>query len=80
LKLHKDKLSLTVTDKIINFPASTSLNVDQALASAAQLNMTDVLIIGYVGNGLLKIRSSKMDRKNALWLIESAKREIFSDE
>jgi len=68
-----------VTDKIINFPASTNLNVDQALASAAQLNMTDVLIIGYGEDGLLKIRSSKMDRKNALWLIESAKREVLSD-
>lgn len=68
-----------MTDKIINFPASTNLNVDQALASALQLNMTDVLIIGYGDDGLLKIRSSKMDRKNALWLIESAKREVFSD-
>jgi len=41
--------------------------------------MTDVLIIGYDEDGLLKIRSSKMDRKNALWLIESAKRDILSD-
>jgi len=69
-----------VTDKIINFPASTNLSVDQALASASQLKMTDVLIIGYGEDGLLKIRSSKMDRKNALWLIESAKREVLSDE
>lgn len=68
-----------MTDKIINFPVSTNLSVDQALANAAQLNMTDVLIIGYGEDGLLKIRSSKMDRKNALWLIESAKREVLSD-
>ena len=53
------------------------MTVEQALSSALQLDLSDVLIIGYGDDGKLKIRSSKMDRKNALWLIESVKKDIL---
>jgi hypothetical protein len=33
-------------------------------------NLQDVLIVGYDGNGELLVRSSRMDRKDALWLAE----------
>ncbi len=33
-------------------------------------NLQDVLIVGYDGDGELVIRSSRMDRKDALWLSE----------
>lgn len=54
-------------------PPSSSFTVDQALESAKQLGMTDVLILGYDSGGELCVRSSKMERKDALWLLEEAK-------
>lgn len=35
--------------------------------------MADVLVIGYDRDGDLVIRSSRMDRKDALWLCEMAR-------
>lgn len=46
----------------------------QALLSALEFanndNLQDVLIVGYDGAGELLVRSSRMDRKDALWLAE----------
>lgn len=46
----------------------------QALLSALEFannnNLQDVLIVGYDGDGDLLVRSSRMDRKDALWLSE----------
>lgn len=59
---------------VLAFPASTSMTPMQALLSALEFanndNMQDVLIIGYDGEGQLLVRSSRMDRKDALWLAE----------
>jgi hypothetical protein len=67
--------------KVVDLPASISFTVIQALDSAKQLaeneNLQDVLIIGYNGEGKLAIRSSKMDRKSALWLLETAKGHVL---
>jgi len=59
---------------ITALPASTTFTPKQALLSAMEFvendNLQDVLIVGYDGDGELVIRSSRMDRKDALWLSE----------
>lgn len=59
---------------ITALPASTTFTPKQALLSAMEFvendNLQDVLIVGYDGDGELLIRSSRMDRKDALWLSE----------
>jgi hypothetical protein len=48
---------------------------EQALASVVKEQdlVSDVLIVGYWNDGELFVRSSRMDRKDALWLAESLK-------
>lgn len=50
----------------------------QALLSAIEFanndNLQDVLVVGYDGDGDLLVRSSRMDRKDALWLSEQLRR------
>ena len=59
---------------ITSLPATTTFTPRQALLSAMDFadndNLQDVLIVGYDGNGELVVRSSRMDRKDALWLAE----------
>lgn len=59
---------------VLAFPATTTMTPTQALLSALEFanndNMQDVLIVGYDGDGQLLVRSSRMDRKDALWLAE----------
>jgi len=58
---------------VIALPASTTYTPEQALQSALNESLTDVLIIGYDNDGELVIRSSKMSRMDALWMTEKAK-------
>ena len=59
---------------ITSLPASTTYTPKQALLSAMEFadndNLQDVLVVGYNKEGELIIRSSRMDRKDALWLSE----------
>jgi len=59
---------------LIAFPASTTMTPKQALLSALQFaendNLQDALVVGYDGDGDLLVRSSRMDRKDALWMAE----------
>lgn len=59
---------------ITALPATTTFTPKQALLSAMDFvdndNLQDVLIVGYDGDGELVVRSSRMDRKDALWLAE----------
>lgn len=59
---------------VIALPASTTMTPEQALLSALEFakndNLQDVLIVGYDGDGELLIRSSRLDRKDALWFAE----------
>ena len=45
-----------------------------ALAHAKAGRLQDVLIVGYDANGDLYVRSSRMDRKDALWLSEQLRK------
>jgi hypothetical protein len=59
---------------VLAFPATTTMTPQQALLSALEFanndNLQDVLVVGYDGDGELVIRSSRMDRKDALWISE----------
>ena len=59
---------------VIALPPSVNFNPEQALHSALSFgeSLTDVLVIGYE-DGCLIVRSSKMTRAEALFLLEKAK-------
>lgn len=60
-------------DKVMALPASTNYNAEQALNSALQADLTDVMIIGYDQDGDLFIRSSRMTRAEGLFMTEKAR-------
>jgi len=58
--------------KVTALPASTNYTAEQALQSALQIDLTDVMIIGYDFEGELFIRSSKMTRAEGLFMVKKA--------
>ena len=65
---------------ILPFPtAQSAITPEQALTDSLSYPLTDVLIIGY-DDGELHIRSSGLDRKEALWLLEKAKEFVLNPE
>lgn len=68
---------------VFAFPATTTMTPEQALRSALEFatndNLQDVLVVGYDGDGALLVRSSRMDRKEALWLSEQLRRYALGD-
>lgn len=62
---------------VVALPASATMTAEQALLSALEFtrtdNLTDVLITGYDAEGVLIVRSSRMNRAEALWMLEKAK-------
>lgn len=57
---------------IVSLPPTTTMTPEQALASALDFaqsdGLQDVVIVGYDSDGVLFVRSSRMDRKDALWM------------
>jgi hypothetical protein len=64
---------------VVKFPASSSMNVEQALNSALQHadELTDVMIIGLDASGELFVRSSRMNRAWGLWLTKQAELHVL---
>ena len=60
-------------EKVTALPASTNYTAEQALQSALQAELTDVMIIGYDFEGELFVRSSKMTRAEGLFMTEKAR-------
>ncbi len=60
-------------EKVTALPASTNYTAEQALQSALQMELTDVMVIGYDFEGELFVRSSKMTRAEGLFMAEKAK-------
>lgn len=60
--------------EITKLPPTANYNVEQALDSMKGYGdrLSDVVIIGYV-DGELVVRSSRLSRAEALWIIEFAK-------
>lgn len=63
-----------MNDNIFAFPPSDTMTPGQALQSALKLaehgRLQDCLVVGYDSDGDLFFRSSRMDRRTALWLAE----------
>ena len=59
--------------KVTKLPPSTTFTVDQALDNAKQMQLNDVLILGFDENDALYVRSSRMTREQGLFLIELGK-------
>lgn len=53
---------------VFRLPASTTFTPEQALNSALDDGLTDVLIAGYDDNGNLVVRSSRLTCAEALFL------------
>lgn len=68
-----------MTSTITHLPATTTLTAEQALHSALNENLTDVLVCGYAADGSLVVRSSRMTRADALWLAEMLRRWTIGD-
>jgi hypothetical protein len=60
-------------EKVIALPASTNYTAEQALQSALQMELTDVMVIAYDFEGELFVRSSRMTRAEGLFMAEKAK-------
>ncbi len=59
-------------EKVISLPASVNYTAEQALQSALQRELTDVMVIGYDEDGDLFVRSSKMTRAEGLFMLKRA--------
>lgn len=59
---------------ILKFPPATTFTPEQALVSAGQARLEQVVVVGITEEGDLVTRSSRMTRAEALWLLETAKR------
>lgn len=64
-----------MSDKPARFPATCTMTVDQTLNSALNLGefLEEVIVIGWNQNHELVVLSSRMTRRDALWLIEQAR-------
>lgn len=61
-------------NNVTPFPASSTFTPEQALLSALEFaradNLTEVCVVGYDAEGSLVVRSSRMARRDALWMAE----------
>lgn len=57
-------------------PPTTTMTVEQALHSALHdaPDLDEVLVMGYFKTGEFFVRSSRLNRRDALWLAERLKR------
>lgn len=68
------KSPLAIGKNVFGFPPTDTMTSEQALHSALRLvendKLQDCLVVGYDSDGDLLVRSSRMDRKMALWFAE----------
>ena len=71
----------TILNNISEMPASCTFTPKQALLSALGFaendNLKEVIIVGYDSDGDLIVRSSRMNRQDALWLTEMLKQHVL---
>lgn len=69
-----------MTADVFQLGAHENMTPEQALSHCLMEKLKGVIIIGYDSDGEFVVRSSHMDRKEALWLIELARHHILSAE
>lgn len=67
-----------MSDNLLRLPASTTFTPEQALKSALQDGLTEVLICGYHESGELCVRSSRMTCSDAYFLAQKAAHWAFT--
>lgn len=67
-----------MTASLFRLPASTSFTPEQALQSAIQDDLQDVLIVGYDQEGHLVVRSSRLTCAEAAFLAEKGRQWAMS--
>ena len=63
--------------RVARLPPSANWTADQALHDALSQGLDQVVVIGDRGNGLFVRSGGNASRKDALWLVEVAKRHIL---
>lgn len=70
-----------MSDNICTFPPAETMTPKQALQSSLQFaeqdGLQNCIIIGYDRNDYFFVRSSRIDRKLALWLAEQLRLHIL---
>lgn len=66
-----------MSDNIHYLPGSLTHTVEQAIASAGNVVLKEVIVVGVDSDNELFIRSSGMTRRDALWLAEQLKIHIL---
>ena len=56
------------------------MTVDQALGTAGDAGLTECIVVGYDDEGHMVIRSSGMSRRDAVWILEQAKRHAMGED
>ena len=67
-----------MTAHVYGLPATSTFTVDQALLSAQDLNLKECLVVGYDQDDGLAVRSSRMNREDALWLCKKLEMYILN--
>lgn len=65
-------------NNVVHFPPSETMTPEQTLATAAKIELTDVLILGYDSDDNFNILSSCMSRAESLFLVEASKEWIMA--
>lgn len=58
---------------VIKLGPTSTMTVDLALGHAQERELESCLVCGYDKEGRLVVYSSRMDRKDALWMVEALK-------
>lgn len=65
-------------DNVVELGAHERMKPEEALALTIRENPPEVLILFYDHAGVFGMRSSNMSRKDALWILETAKDDVLS--
>lgn len=65
-------------DNVVELGAHERMKPNEALGLTMRENPPEVLILFYDSAGVFGMRSSNMSRKDALWILETAKDEVLS--
>lgn len=58
---------------VVHLPSSAAFTVEQALDNSKTKDLKEVVVLGIDQNGDLFMNTSRMSRKDALWIMEIAR-------
>jgi hypothetical protein len=63
-----------MNSRVVDFPTAGTLRPAQALAEAAKVAWTEVLVVGLTEGGEFQVINSELAAERALWLCEWGRR------